>query len=334
VGAAGARALRHWTPPPSFDHEPGEVELSRITIVIPFHSGLGYLREATLSVLAQSSPAWRLLVLDDSGSSDRAEAVAELVSSFSDDRIEARHNARNLGMVENWNLGIDASETELVSLLHGDDRLLPGYVALMLELADRHPDAVAFYCGARIIGASGRRVLSLPDMVKRFFLPRHAGDIVLSGERAATALMSGNFIMCPTLCFRKPVLGSRRFAAGWSQAQDLELTTRLLMDGESLVGSRQAAYAYRRHAESATALHSRSRLRFDEEFRLFDQVAGRAEALGWERTARVSRRKRIVVLHLLYRSLRELSALRLRDSLATLRYLRSRRRSRQITDSG
>ncbi len=263
-------------------------------------------------------------MLDDSGSPECAEAVHTLVASFADERLEARHNPRNLGMVDNWNHAIDASDTELVSLLHADDRLLPRYVELMLELGERHPHAAAFFCEARIIDESGKRALSLADVVKRFFVPRSAGDLVLSGEPAATALMSGNFIMCPTLCFRKRVLGDRRFARGWSQAQDLELTARLLMDGDSLIGSRERAYAYRRHPESATAMQSRSRLRFDEEFRLFDEVAERADVLGWQTTARVSRRKRIVKLHLLYRSLRELGALRLADSLATLRYLRSR----------
>ena len=72
---------------------------------------------------------------------------------FADERLEARHNPRNLGMVDNWNYAIDASETELVSLLHADDRLLPRYVELMLELGGRHPRAAALFCGARIIDA-------------------------------------------------------------------------------------------------------------------------------------------------------------------------------------
>ncbi len=57
--------------------------------------------------------------------------------------------------------------------------------------------------------------------------------------------------------------------------------------------------------------------------RLFDQIASRAEALGWSETAKVSRRKRIVKLHLLYRALRDLLRLRLRSAAQTLRYLRS-----------
>jgi len=136
--------------------------------------------------------------------------------------------------------------------------------------------------------------------------------------------MRGNFIMCPTLAFRRRLLGARRFDHGWEQVQDLDLTVRLLMDGEVLAGTPDVAYAYRRHRESATWVQSMNRLRFDEEFRLFDQIAARAEALGWAETARVSRRKRIVKLHLAYRVVRDVARLEPGSALATLRYLRSR----------
>jgi glycosyltransferase involved in cell wall biosynthesis len=305
----------------------GRAEVSSVTIAVPFYSGLTYLSDALESVVSQSSPDWRLLVIDDSGELEDADSVRELVTSFADARMESRRNPQNLGMVDNWNRCIDESESDLVTLLHADDRLLPRYVELMLELASRHPRAAALYCRAAIIGRSGRRTFSTPDLVKRWFAPRATDVAVLVGEPAATALMRGNFIMCPTLCFRRSVLGRRRFTRGWSQVQDLELSVRLLMDGESLVGSSEVAYAYRRHPASATAVHSECRLRFDEEFRLFDQVAERATELGWESTADVASRKRIVKLHLLYRAARDLIALRIGQAAETLRYLASHRRS-------
>jgi hypothetical protein len=93
------------------------------------------------------------------------------------------------------------------------------------------------------------------------------------------------------------------------------------MEGETIVGSPAIAYAYRRHDASATSLQSESRLRFDEEIRLFDGIGDRAEALGWSETARVARAKRIVKLHLLYRVLHALARGRLQGASDTLRYL-------------
>jgi hypothetical protein len=141
--------------------------------------------------------------------------------------------------------------------------------------------------------------------------------------------MAGNFIMCPTLCLRKSAIGSRRFSDRWQQVQDLEFTSRLLMEGEDLVGSRRVGYAYRRYPGSATALQSESLLRFEEEFALFEGVACKASELGWERAARVARRASIVKLHLLYRTLGDLAALRPGGALTKLRFLsRGRERTR------
>jgi GT2 family glycosyltransferase len=298
------------------------VEVSgSLTIAIPFHRGLDYLASAIESVLAQDRPDWTLEVFDDSGQNGE---VGELVGSYGDPRVAYHRNERNLGMVPNWNLCIDRAETDLVSLLHADDRLDPDYVAAMLELAERHPDAAAYFCDARIIDARGRRRFSFADATKRFFVPSGEREYVLRGQQAVRALMRGNFIMCPTLCFRKSVLGTERFSDSWEQVQDLEFTTRLLMQGKSLVGATRPVYAYRRHEESATSRQSESLLRFDEEFRLFDQVAARAEELGWTDVARVSRRKAIVRLHLLYRIARDAAILRPANALEKLRFLLTR----------
>ena len=290
-------------------------------VAIPFYRNTDYLRRAVESVVAQEDPDWRLWIVDDSGETELGELARAIAEERGDPRIVYARNPENRGMVRSWNRCIDLADTELVTLLHGDDQLLPHYVATLRALAADHPEAVAHYCGARIVDAGGREVFSLPDFVKGFLAPGRGAVTPLRGEEGATALMRGNFIMCPTLCFRRPVLADRRFDPRWEQVQDLALTVQLLMEGEEIVGSAEVAYAYRRHEESATTRQSRSRLRFDEEFALFDQVAERARELGWASTARVAERKRIVKLHLLYRALRDLLGLRPAAARDTLRYL-------------
>jgi hypothetical protein len=206
-------------------------------------------------------------------------------------------------------------------LLHADDQLEPGYVALMQQLAPRYRDAAAFFCGARIIDAEGRAQLSFADSIKQLFVPGGAEETLLSGRAAVRSLMRGNFVMCPTLCYRKSLLAGERFSPDWKQVQDLEFTTRLLMNGRMLVGVREQAYAYRRHAQAATSLQSDNLLRFDEEFRLFECVADRADSLGWEDVARVSRRKSIVRMHLGYRALSDALKLRPGRALEKLHFL-------------
>lgn len=281
----------------------------RLTVAIPFHRGLGYLREAIESVLAQTRADWRCLVSDDRGEPD-AEAARALVAGFSDPRLAYARNPANLGMVANWNRCLELAETELVTLLHADDRLLPGYVETLLGLAERFPDAAAWFCAAQIVGPSGERRFSLADAVKPLFTPRGRGPIVLRGEAGLRALAAGNFIICPTLCFRRAALGARGFDPRWRQVQDLELTARLLLGGATLAGTREVAYAYRRHPGSATERQTESLLRFEEELALLADLAAAAEAAGWRRAARVARRAWTPKLHLAWRALLDLAALR------------------------
>ena len=290
----------------------------RLTIAIPFYEGPDYLKAAVESVLAQDRSDWNLLVVDD-GETDHG--LEHWLQHLEDPRIAYRRNPGNLGMVATWNRCIDHARGELVTLLHGDDLLQPGYASLVIGLADAHPEAAAACCDASIIDAEGRPAFSLADAVKPIFRPRGADPLVIRGEPGLRAIMRGNFIMCPTLCYRRETIGSRRFSPEWKQVQDLDFTSRLLLDGDTIVCSRTRAYRYRRHARGATALQSESRLRFDEEFALFDRVAERARERGWERAGRVAGRKWPVRLHLLYRALRETVRLRLGAGLEWLRYL-------------
>lgn len=293
-----------------------------ITFAIPFYTGLPYLKVAIESVVAQKNANWRLLVCDDSGAESGAE---ELLREYRDERIRFHRNERNLGMVGSWNRCLDLADTDLVNLLHADDALRPRYTGVMSSLAERYPDASALYCETDIMDADGMQRFSFADSIKRLFRPSigSRGIVTLEGESAVRDLMKGYFIMTPTLCYRKSKLDGRRFPDEWMQVQDLIFITELLMDGKQIVGCPERVYAYRRHRGSATHVQSESRLRFDEEFRAFGLIAERAESLGWNEAASVSREMRIVKLHLLYRALSDLIRLHPGAAWQTLRYLRA-----------
>jgi glycosyltransferase involved in cell wall biosynthesis len=279
-----------------------------LTVAIPFYMGHAYLRLAIESVLRQTSPNWRLLVCDDGPE----PGTRELVESFRDPRIRYVRNERNLGMAGNWNRCLEHAETDFVNLLHNDDELLPNYVDVMLRAAREFPDAAAFFCRAKVIDAAGRDAFSFVDHAKRWLQPKSAGPLVLEGRSAVAALMRGDFIMCPTVCYRRSRLPAERFRADWKMVLDLDFFTRILLAGGTLVGVPAAAYAYRRHPANATTAYTENLLRFEEESRLHDWVARVAHERGWAEVARVAAAKRVIKLHLLFRIAQDLSRLRLR----------------------
>ncbi len=221
-----------------------------LSLTIPYYQGEHFLTQAIESVLRQRNPNWTLLVSDDSPGE---QGVGDLVARYRDSRIRYRKNAATLGLAGNWNACLNESAGDLVTILHADDELLEDYCDVMLRAARDHPDAVCYFCDAVIINERGRRIFSLPDMVKHFIRPSASGPLVLSGPRGIAALLHGDFIMCPTVCYRRDRLRDRRFDERWRFVLDLDFFTRLLAGGEKLVGIPTAAYAYRRHAGSATA---------------------------------------------------------------------------------
>jgi glycosyltransferase involved in cell wall biosynthesis len=237
-------------------------------------------------------------VCDDAGPDREAAAV---VRAYDDERIDYTRNPANLGLGGNWNRCIALATTELVTLLHADDELLPGYASAVTRAHGEYPDAVAVYPRATVIDAAGRRMFSVPDIAKRVIEPR-TERVVLAGEDGLARLMRGQTVFCPSLCYRRSRLAEAPFSTRWEMVLDLALLAEFLLGDQQLVGIRDVEYAYRRHAASQSAELTENTQRFREEIALFDEIAAKAEARGWERAARTARNKRIVRLHLAYRA--------------------------------
>jgi glycosyltransferase involved in cell wall biosynthesis len=296
--------------------------MSEVTIAIPFYSGLDYLRGALDSLRAQTCPDWLGIVVDDAGPDPEAR---QLVAGYADDRLTYVRNETNLGLAGNWNTCLRIAETEYVTLFHADDELEPIYVALVLAGHHAHPGAVAVYPRARVVDATGKRLLSPPDMVKRFTAPRKRGNvIVLEGDDGLASLLWGQHIFCPAVSYKRSLLGPEPFDRRWRQVLDLDVLARLLLDGQQIVGLDEVGYVYRRHAEQLTSQHTKDFIRFEEEFAVYDEIGAKAKAADWRRTTRVADQGRILKAHVLYRSLALLLHGDAASSRAALHFLRHR----------
>lgn len=291
---------------------------SAITFSIPYYSGIDYLARAIKSVLAQEDDRWQCVVIDDSSEA----GVEEVVRTAGEGRVRYVKNPTNIGMARNFNRGIDVADTDLVTLLHNDDELMPNYTAVMLDATARYPGAAAVFCRAEIIGPNSEAWFSLADVVKGFISSSRTHEIVLEGEPGVRALLRANFIIAPTLCFRKSVLGERRFPEGYKFVLDWELTTSLLVAGESLVGIPTRAYRYRRHFENATEKLTKSQLRFREESAFYDRMLVTARERGWTKCVELASQKRIIKLNIAYRALKSAALLQLGDARKGLKLLR------------
>lgn len=270
---------------------------AQITFAIPFYGSTEYLQRCLQSVQAQDRDDWEAIVVDDCSPTDGAAAI---VAACNDSRIRYERNTVNLGLAGNWNRCTQVGSAALVTLLHGDDELLPNYARLMVDSHARHPGASAIFCDAEIIDAQSLPQRSFRDYVKTWLVPRKQQAFDVAGEAGYAALLRGNFIMCPTLCYRRSVFQQFSFSARWRMVLDVEFYLQLLAAGHTLHGVRQLAYRYRRHDEQVTVECERNLRLFEEEARLWRQASAQAAALNWPQAAQVGRAMRFVRMHLLF----------------------------------
>ncbi len=259
-----------------------------IAFAVPFYSGAAYLEKALQSILAQTHADFSVWLVDDNPESGEARAV---FSRFADDRrFHYAPNPKNLGIAGAWNRCLEVADRPLVTLVHSDDELAPNYAATMLALANEQPEATAYFCRAQIIDENGFPVVTAADRYKDLISPlSYADRVVLRGDAGVAALALGNFIICPTLCYRRSSLGTQRFETQWKFVLDWAFSSALLEAGLSLVGTNVLAYRYRRHAASTTASVTKSGARFDEELAMRDHFIALSEARGWWRTRLVAK---------------------------------------------
>ncbi|PJJ61728.1 glycosyltransferase family 2 protein [Compostimonas suwonensis] len=257
-----------------------------VQIVMPFYGRVDHFRLAVESVLAQSDPDWRLLIIDDAYPDPEPQRWA---TALGDPRVSYRRNPENLGINANFQASVDAATEEWVTIFGCDDIMLPGYVARVKALAERHPDAAFIHPGTRVIDEAGVVSLPLVDRVKGWYRPRFRGTLVLSGQRLAVSITRGNWMNFPAIAWRREPLQSVGFRPRFQIVQDLALAIDLALRGGSLVLDDELVFEYRRHASSVSSWRASDGSRFVEEREFFVAEAARFREHGWTTAARVAR---------------------------------------------
>ncbi len=132
-----------------------------------------YLREAVASLLAQSSPRWRALVIHCHGA--RAELEAQLGDAAADSRIEfiERERPKLAGAL---NSGMRAAETEFTTVLFADDLWSPETVEVLERNIATRTGVDFFHSARRFVDDQGRSISGVhpaePDVRLETFFDR------------------------------------------------------------------------------------------------------------------------------------------------------------------
>ncbi len=132
--------------------------------MIPAYNCSNYLVETLPSVLSQApGPEQMQIEVVDDASTDAD--VGALVERIGRGRVGYYRQEQNVGSLRNFETCLKRSRGHLVHLLHGDDRVLPGFYEKHAELFRRHPEIGASTCRYHYIDRTGKLTMTQePEM--------------------------------------------------------------------------------------------------------------------------------------------------------------------------
>ncbi|MDO4252996.1 MAG: glycosyltransferase [Rothia sp. (in: high G+C Gram-positive bacteria)] len=254
-----------------------------VDVLFPYYGDVDFMKQAVWSVLRQTNPNWRLVVVDDGYPDD---SIPGWFDSLNDDRITYMRNEKNLGANGNYSKALTFVQNELVTVMGADDVMLPNYIDWFIEAAAAHPQAKIFQPGCVVIDEHNALSNTLVEKTKAYYRPKKS--LELSGEQLAISILRGDWLYFPSLGWRAETIVGLGFREGLNVVQDMALVLDVAMTGGSLYYDQALAFMYRRHKASDSSWRALEGSRFEEERTYFETVALELKAKGWTKAAQVA----------------------------------------------
>ncbi|MGD1076415.1 MAG: glycosyltransferase family A protein [Thermodesulfovibrionales bacterium] len=191
----------------------------KISIVIPLFNKALYIKRAVRSVLMQSYQDYELIVVND-GSTDHGP---EIVKRMKDSRL-ILFNQDNAGVSAARNRGIEAARGNLIAFLDADDEWYPDFLAMIVRLQDKYPEAGLYATSYQIMTILHRNI---SPIFKEICSPPWEG-IIPSYFRSAA--LGAPPVWTSAACVPKRILKEiGGFAVGKRMGEDVDLWGRIAL---------------------------------------------------------------------------------------------------------
>lgn len=217
----------------------------RITILVPTVGRMDYLPMTRRCVREQTRQDFRVVVLDNASPPEAQAFFADWARE--DARVEIRRADPRVPMFSNFNRGMRAVETDLVTFFHDDDEYPPTYLEVLAGALERWPGAAFAGSNFDFIDERGD-VLEARRWIARTELwdaPRYMKELVGRGR---------NPVPMPGLVFRRSAFPAEGFDESLPiHFGDFVLLMRAAEDG-GMVAVAEPVVRIRMHAGQASAL--------------------------------------------------------------------------------
>ena len=139
----------------------------RLTVLMPVRDYQpAYLKRALSSVLGQTSPRWRLVVIDDGSGGALGEVLRP---ALSDERVRLVQSVPR-GFAAALNTGQRQARTDFISVLFADDMLAATAVEVFTSYIERLPEIDVFHASRLFVDEQGRPISEVQHARKTFTL--------------------------------------------------------------------------------------------------------------------------------------------------------------------
>lgn len=224
-----------------------EVEFNKqITVLMPIYNAEKYVRESIESILNQTFTDFDILAIDD-GSTDNS---AEIIQSFSDERVIYLKNEQNLGIVKTLNRGLDLINSPYIIRMDSDDICLPTRFEHQLSFMNDHPEVVVCGTSTKVFKDSGETRNQIVET---------------SSKRIRTQLLFEAAIMHPTVIMRNEVIQKEnyRYDSRHKSTEDLGMWQKIAMKYE-VANIPSIELEYRDNEFGITRTSEKNKKAFDE----------------------------------------------------------------------
>ena len=241
--------------------------MTKVSFIMPAWKSR-FLQEAIASIIAQTSPDWELVVVDDCS----PEPLREIVEAFDDPRIRYVRNEKNLGgenLVRQWNHCITFAKGDYIVLAADDDVYRPAFCAECIYLAEKYPQADLIHASTEQIDEAGKHLWDdniLPEFTSKY--------------EYLNWWITGKLFTCiGNFAFKKDALLAMGGFIDFPCAFGSDIATPIALSRHGVANTAEMLFCFR---QSTTHLSADSS-RFKEKLEAISQLSEWLQAIDYER---------------------------------------------------
>lgn len=226
------------------------VDKPLVSVLMPVYNAGSYLKDAIDSILNQSYRNIEFLIIND-GSTDNS---ADIISSYTDNRIRVINNEGNKGIVYSLNVGLKEAKGEFIARMDSDDISLRERIGKQVDFMAQHPAVGVCGTFAKTFGAGKKRIWKYPK----------------THEECAVRLLFHTCFCHPSVIFRKEAVEKAdiKYKPGYFPAEDIELWA---INSDKLIYANipEVLIKYRTHRNQTSLIRLELQNKFKFEIQLY-----------------------------------------------------------------